>query len=538
MKKLILENQNEWKVTLSDELRSGRGIPYKKLYVDGKSTEFNIYLKSINPSDKNKGIATKFGGIYDGKERRYWWYVEEGNPKFNYQTIINDKIKPFIEAVNEFYKYTLSIDELISSLTDFVPKNPNEATPQQANEIKDRVLVFKERILNMSSSEELHNTMKLMSTVQNGKSESRFSPDNRLAIKLQRPNATIVCNPKHWKDWYNRTVNEGAEPIFVNTANSGVSNDSNITKDFLSSVGAASKNDLTGSQKSQLHTKQTQAKYGEAKIYAWLKFYDVADTTQIPGTFDEITKNAEDAAAAAAELHGKKIDSDVETTSEITKIKPVYDGLLAYAKAQNINVNSKDRSETPNINASKNVDASTTKLLASALLSQILHGRYLKGRGGVASKLSADVTSPQAQRQQAEVASWQFMEAFDIKYNLADVDFNSIFGTIQTNKDPDAEKLRITKNINEVLKAIEGAVNHLIDFVNVEIKDNANLTEIEGRLPQGKHVTASGIAKDLGIPSDMLSDVDIQNLKESLVRKLNIKMLSESLKRKILTKKF
>lgn len=526
MKKLIVENQNDFRLSLTGELTSAKGIKYKKLYIAGNTASLNAYLKSINPSQDNKGIKSKYGAEYDGTNKQWYWLIYGANGAFDTQRVIDTKIKPFIAEVNEFYKYTLNIDELISGLENFTPKNENEATPEQANEIANRLSAFKERLLNMSSSEELHNIMKLMMTVKNGKSEYPYSPNNKIAIKIQRPTATIVCNPNNWKKWYNRTVNPGAEPIFVNSTTSG-GYDANITRDFLNSVGVSSQKNLSGNQKAQLHAKQNQAKYGDAKDFAWIKFYDVADTTQIPGTEDEIGRDAEEAAAAAAELSGRNLDSDTQTSTEIAKIKPVYDGLLAYAQAQNIGVNKKETgNQAPNITASQNVDANTTKSLASALLSQILHGEYLKNRGGVASKVASDITTPEAKRQQSEVASWQFMEAFDIKYNLADVDFKTIFGTVQANKNPEQEKRRIAGNINDVLKAIEGAVNHLIDFVNVEIKDNANLNETDGDLPQGKHVTVSGIAKDLGIPNDMLNELNIQTLKESILRKLKLKLLN------------
>ena len=58
-------------------------------------------------------------------------------------------------------------------------------------------------------------------------------------------------------------------------------------------------------------------------------------------------------------------------------------------------------------------------------------------------------------------------------------------------------------------------------FVNVSIKDNANLSEIEGNLPQGKHVTPMDIARNLGI-SDMLNEDSIKELHERLRRKLNL----------------
>ena len=113
------------------------------------------------------------------------------------------------------------------------------------------------------------------------------------------------------------------------------------------------------------------------------------------------------------------------------------------------------------------------------------------------------------------------MDAFGVDYNLADVDMNVIFGAPQGGKSPEEQAKEQKKQINNVLNDISDAVNHLVDFVNVSIKDNANLSEIEGNLPQGKHVTPMDIAKDLGI-SDMLNEYGVEELYERLRRKLNL----------------
>ena len=209
----------------------------------------------------------------------------------------------------------------------------------------------------------------------------------------------------------------------------------------------------------------------------------------------------ERAEKAAAELGGRTlgdIDGDTLTTTDQKVIKPLYDGLVAYADAQNIK---------SNINVTNDANAASTKLLASALLSQILGGK-LKG---IASRASVEAKTPAARRQQAEVASWQFMDAFGVNYNLADVDMDVIFGSPAA-KTPEQQKELQKKEIHKVLGDISDAVNHLIDFVNIHIKDNANLSEIEGKIPQGKHITINDIAKTLNIPSDMLTPINENNI--------------------------
>ena len=280
-------------------------------------------------------------------------------------------------------------------------------------------------------------------------------------------------------------------------------------------MGKSDYNQLSGREKEQLHGLQTKSKYNYAQSFYWKAFYDVSDTEVMEGKEDEIGAELEKAAKAKAELGDKSlsgIGGVEQTTSDQKVIKPVYDGLLAYANAQNMKINQKD-----GITVSKDVTAGSTKLLASALLTQILSGK-LKG---LASKASVETKSPSARRQQAEVASWQFMDAFGVDYNIGDVDTNVIFGELQGGKSPGEQREAQKKQIHNVLGDISNAVNHLVDFVNVNIKDNANISEIEGNLPQGKHVSPMDIAKDLGI-SDMLNEYGVEELYERLRRKLNL----------------
>lgn len=519
MRKLIIEGQEDYKFSISNQEFAGKFGPYKRLYVHGETKKLGALLKDT----EDIGIGKKFGAILDKSQNPwvFWFAVpKNSNGEFDVKRIVDKKVKPFIDALNGVYEYTLEINKLLDNLEEYVPTESTSediiiATSEEVDQIKNRVEGFRDKLINISSSEELQNTLKLMMDVKNGKSAYTFSAGNKIAIKLQRPDATIVCAPSNWKSWYNRTVNAGAKPIFVYTPSDKLIYNNDITRDFLNSVGATSLNDLSGNQKAQLHSKQTKASYGNARNFAWVGFYDVSDTTQIEGTEDQISRDIENSKAAAEKLQGRKlsdIDIDTQTTNDETIIKPVYDGLLAYAQAQNIGINTQG-----GINVAKTANAASTKLLASALLSQILSGQI----SGIAAKSAVEAKTPSARRQQAEIASWQFMEAFGVQYNLADIDMDTVFGSIDTSKDLETEKQKQKQRIANVLTDIESAVNHLIDFVNVNIKDNSELKEdAMGGIPQGKHVTVSQIAKELGIPNDMLREINIQTLHERLLKKV------------------
>lgn len=507
MKKILNENQSDFKIKLGPELSSKKGIKYKKLYVAGNTYDLNKQLKSVG-----KSMKKEFGAGWDPEAKSWYFpvYQNKSTGEYDVESVKSRKVTPYLDKVNDFYKYTLDINELISKLEDYVPTgDPETATKEQADEVVRKLERFKEKLLNISSSEELQEIMRLMMDVKAGKAKYNFSPNNKIAIKTQRPDATIVCNRDNWKEWYNRTIKPDAKPIFVNAPlEKGFSKD--IQRDYLQKLGKRY-NELTGSEKAELYNLQgSREKTRAPRAFAYVANYDVKDTVQIPGTYDEIGAELEKAAKAKAELGDRTIsgvDTDTQTTTDEKILTPVHNGLVAYADAQNI----KDK-----ISISNKINASSTKLLASALLTQILSGKL----GGLASQSAVEAKSSAARRQQAEIASWQFMDAFGVDYNLSDIDMDVVFGS-RTGNDYQKSKEKQRSRINSVLKDIENAVNHLVDFVNINIKDNANLSEIEGGLPQGKRVSVSSIAKDLGI-SDMLKEMDTQELYERLRKKLNL----------------
>jgi len=98
------------------------------------------------------------------------------------------------------------------------------------------------------------------------------------------------------------------------------------------------------------------------------------------------------------------------------------------------------------------------------------------------------------------------MYAFGIDFKTTQIDIEAIFGN-------EKESMAI------VLDTVSKAVNHLVDFVNVNISDNAKLTEDNESLPHGKHISPMDIAKVLGI-QNMLKNNDTQSLQERLLKKV------------------
>jgi hypothetical protein len=326
MNKMINENQQDFSFKLGPEKTTKTGKKLKKLYMFGNTYELNMHLK--NSGESVKKYLGKWGGLE--KTTNGWApYVTIWQDKDSGEFNIEGGKKLFnsyIDKINEFYKYTLKVDELLNDLKDYKPSGLPE---EEANEITRRVEGFKEKILNITSSEELQNIMKLMMDVKAAKgSKYDFTPFNKMAIKMQRPDATIVANKHNWKEFYNRTIREGAKPIYIK-APSKKGFDTKIEKDYLTKLGKK-KSELTGTEKAELYNLQGKRQKGNtAPNFHWTDVYDVKDTVQIPGTDDVLGSAEEKAKAAAEKLAGRTlsdIDTDTQTTTDEKVIKPVYDG--------------------------------------------------------------------------------------------------------------------------------------------------------------------------------------------------------------------
>lgn len=518
MKKILKEDKKSDVQFLKGALKSQSGAEYPVIYLKGGDFyDFN----------QAEGLRKRFRADFDKFKKMWFVYVDKNKEtqEYDYQATINNKIKPLIAVYNQFHQINLDIEKLQADLKDYVPTNTNstedeaqKATKEEVDEINNKLETFKERLLKIESSTDLQHVLSKIASVKGGQGYT-FSPDNKMAIKLQRPDATIVCTAKNWRRWYNRTIKPDAKPIFVNSTSPRSQAEffkvkNQVTNDYMAQKGLTSKDQLKGNDHLRIHDLSTKKNYNNASTFGWYAFYDVTDTQQIEGTEDQITP---DTTTNTDTLDISTIDSEKTTNANTEMLTPIYDGLLAYAKSQRINVNAATPTRNaPSINVEKDVNANSTKLLAKALLSEILHGEYLQKKGGVAAKSKADPSSPQAQKQQAEVASWAFMNQFDVNYNLADVDMNTIFGVSNDVKDK-------TSNINYVLKNITSAVNHLVDFVNVQIKDKSNLAEIKGGLTLGKHISPRELASKLGIEKEFAQAQnanEMLKLQERLIRKI------------------
>jgi hypothetical protein len=159
-------------------------------------------------------------------------------------------------------------------------------------------------------------------------------------------------------------------------------------------------------------------------------------------------------------------------------------------------------------------DIGLTKTLAHEITHELLHQKYLSTKGDESSKFFLGTAEGRAAvEQQAELSAWMFMYAFGFDLKTTSLNYVLLWG---------GDKDKMVK----VFDTVSSSVNYLIDFVNKKIK---SLDEGMGSHAHGKHITPDEIAKLIGVGSEYQSlksgntpDADVEELKERILRKLNI----------------
>lgn len=506
MKKLILENQNDFQI-LDGTYTTTKDKVIPCYYLKGNTFDLNEFLRNTNP----KGIADIFGCMYDRKTKMFVFWKDRVDPR----KTITDKIQPLIDRINSFYNYSLEINKLIEELGTYSAPEPGAkdesedviATPEQQQQIVTQLQSYKDMLMLVPTEEEFKQKLGDLMDFRRGQG-TEYSMLNTIMIKVQRPDSTNVNNAANWKKAFHRTIKPDAVPIFVRRPmknNGRHSSDAKATADYLKSIGKQSKSELKGGEVTGLQSAIFKGRPKNATRFEFVGHYDVADTQLEEGAEDYIKKGLDAATKVGFDDSVSNIVSD--------EIKPIYKGLMELADDLNIGIN-KAVGNNPNISVPQNAgnDANITKDLAKNIFSEILHKDFFKNQGGLVGKLHVGGTEEDIKNQQAELSSWLFLRAYGIDFKTSPLNLAQIWGN-----DP--------SKLDAVYTNVQKAVNHVIDFVNVSIKNNKvqnNLNEIDGGAILAKHITKQDVAAMLGI-------------KESSYTK-GIKELHESLRRKVIGK--
>jgi len=519
MEKLLKEDQQGFKLRKGNfkhekHTRNQERVAY---FLQGITFPINNILK------RNRKFITKdYKGVYGGDDyKNNWVFLIDRDPVTGVllsDEDVKNRIDSLIQKVNQLKKWSISFQKLDDELEDYIPlpeeqKTEEEeaeaaATKEDVDKIIQNLENFQRRFLNLENSEEIKETIKLINQIESvDDSVPDLSTRNKIAINLQNPNATKVAPKSQWQSVWNKTVNKNAKAIYVLTVTSSAKPSYQIQRDFLAQKGVNSYGQLKPRDKEILKTLKNKSTYSTASDYRWMPFYDISDTKQIEGTPDEYAEYLKNSSDAKQKLAGREnpFDDGVESTDNPELITNINTSLKKFAKELNV----------PGVNPTASTSLSETKGLARQVLTKLLDETYAKEKGGVFKTLHSSLKTEQARKEQAEVASWGFMEAFGINVALSDINVNLIWGDKTKIKDELQPKQQ-----RFALQGIDKSVKYLVGYVNTEIKKLNNITETEGQAVIGKAPNIMDYAKKLGM-QDMFNESNvIQELHERIVRKL------------------
>jgi len=377
-------------------------------------------------------------------------------------------------------------------------------TPQEKDQIKDRLAKFKETLVNLDDDEEFKKTMQAITAFKNAQGH-KYSLRNTILIMIQNPQATFVMSEPRWHN-YNRTVNEEAKDpksgkvIWVVSPKRGAMRQYSkqqkeaITQDFVKSVGKQNVNQLGVGERDRLNVKLrgylTRGQFEETAAY------DIADTTQVEGKEDY-----------TADLNKKQEIKWFEENMLSEEVKPIYTAVMNIAQQKNIGVDLVDPEALGGARGmsmggkiqllkSQGDDVGITKTLVHEVAHELLHQRYLHGKNPEMRKYFRGTTEGRGVvEQQAELTAWMVMASYGFDLKTTSLNYVAMWG---------ADKEQMVK----VFDMVSDVTNFLLDQINAEIaKDdsgtNEGLNEVEGsELQPARHITPEDIAKVLGVEDE------------------------------------
>jgi hypothetical protein len=488
----------------------------------GSSKKPIIKIKGSFPGNQYS-ILTSYGAQYSKqykqKENYIFWWVNNDN----YQEVIDKKIKPALAELKKSQNIPVDeieneIDQILASMeTEGPSANPDlGVSADEEKNIKDKLQAFKERLVNIENDEQFKETMGKILALKSAQGY-QFSFGNAILIMIQNQNAGIVNSRKNWLEKYNRTVNANARPLMVwapQGVNQKLSKDKEevLKAEYLKKIGKKPGDKLTPND--QFEFEKTLRSYSQTTRFKFVPVFSQNDTTQIEGTEDYI-KAAQDSRKDIKWFEDNMISDEV---------RPIYKGLINFTEEKGIKLEfiddlngargSSSNSGVVQLLKNEGNDEGLTKTLAHEIIHQLLHNTYIKSKDLELSKFFLGTDKGlKAVEQQAELSAWMFMYAFGFDPKTTSLNYVLLWG---------ADKDKMVK----VFDTVSGVVNLLIDYVNKKIK---SLDEGMGSHTHGKHITPDEIANLIGVGSEYKSlksgnkpDTDVEELKERILRKLNI----------------
>lgn len=477
------------------------GGQYSIAYIDPKTSD-SLYGKN--------DILKRYGAKADTSVRPWLWFWFIGDTPEEQARVINTKIKPCLTALNnangsgsdtEIIKAIDSaIERLIQSKIE-VEIVPSATKPQYAdkNEIKDKLLRFKEELVQAMSDQDFKSKLAPILKFRNAQGH-KYSLLNTILIWIQDPNATLVKSRSNWLA-ANKEIIPNARAIsmwVVNSSPKAKEEQQKIIGGYLKSLKKKSTNELTITEREELKILLKDVAPG----VSWTlvpAFYDISQTKQIEGKEDLVGSGKAD-----LEWYTEGMEDE--------RVAAIYSSLLEFAKEKNITVSVKDdlggargsASATGEIDILQNSgkDVGLTKTLAHEISHQLLHWDYVASRDPKMKEYFVGVKEGRAKvEQQAEVSAWIVMKNFDFDLPTS-INYIAMWGS---------DEKSVVKVFDEVAKV----ANILIEYVENKMKT----MRTESETLNGK-ISGLDVAKLFGKESVYLKYQNMNEIKESFYKTL------------------
>lgn len=426
------------------DLRNGEMVnKYNKtvkiVYIDPMTSE-NIF--------PYRDQIKSFGARWDNAKKRWYWVTGK-----NYKKVYDEQIKPCLEYLSSVETtddgQKRDVIKIIDELIAECEKSMSEES--LSNDIKSRLLSFKQDLINAVSSEEFKKligpVIKFRSAYGRG-----FSIANTILIYLQKPNAVMVKSRSNWRA-ANRDIKPGELPICLFVP-SGFKRKPNalekerITNGFLSTYGVSNVKQLTVTQREELKFELNKIEHENISGFKLEpSFFDYSQTVQMAGKEDMVgDPNAEVDWYDKSGMHDEKTemlcDSLVKAITNIAGIEVKFvpeatlNGALGIAKGGVIEV----------------VEGVKTLNMFNALIHEyaheLLHQKYLNlNNSELGSYFIKTRPGRAAREQQAELCAWVVLKNYGYDLNES-LNYTGIWGLNEKNA---SDVFDIVLNVSEVI---------------------------------------------------------------------------------------
>jgi elongation factor P hydroxylase len=508
----------------------------KEAFVVSKATNHNgkpiAYIDPNKPENKDtfkyKDHFKKHGARWDGRNKVWLWYI--GATKDKWQYAFDKFIKPALESAHKAQgaapddaksSIIASIDEIMKEVegAQLTGDDP-DAKKIDAKDVKERLKDFKDTLVNIENDEDFKKTIQAIVRFKNAQGH-RMSFGNALLVFLQDRNATHVMGKGRWAT-YNRTVKPDAPAIgiYAPLGDMKSAKEINIEKEqFAKKSGYKSFDEMPVGARDKFNVKSRTRNAG-SRGFVLVPAYDIRFTEPIEGKED-----------LAKDLELSKEIKWYEEGQISEEVRPVYDGLLKFAKKVGINVETVDanklggargvsKSGKIEIINNEGNDVGITKTLAHEIAHELLHQQYLKNKDDEFAKYFVGRPDGiEKVEQQAEIAAWAVMTAYGFDLKVSSMNYSIMWGA------------QSGEAMVKVFDGVMRVVNRLIDEINAQIPQTTTEEGFvkEDEIAKAQHMDADELAGKLGM-GDMLQKAK-QNVQEkqmyveSFYKKINYNLL-------------